>query len=115
MNVLLDERNVYEDFDMENNVLYFKIGVQGLVSFHGRNYNRKKRMTAEEIQTLTTNAAFYPINSHCYINLAKIKSVSGGTVYFGSENSFDSKHLPVNRRKQALIEQKFLQLTKRSG
>lgn len=104
MNVALKERNVYEEFDVESDVLYFKLGMQGLVSFHGRNYNRKKRMTAEELKSLISKRNFVQISSSCYINTAKVKSVGGGTVYFGSEHS-DAKQLPVNRRKQLEIEQ----------
>lgn len=102
MNVALQERNVYENFDSESDVLYFKIGSQGLVSFHGRNYNRKKKMTAEEIQKLTGNRNYFPISSTCYINISKIKSIADGTIYFGAKS--DAKQLPVNRRKQFVIE-----------
>lgn len=111
MNVALNERNVYEDFDLESDVLFFKIGIQGLVSFHGRNYNKKKRMTAEELQALTSRSSYFQISSNCYINIAKIKSIASGTIYFGSEYS-ESKQLTVNRRKQFIIEQLFSQRMK---
>lgn len=103
MSVALQERNVYENFDSESDVLYFKIGGQGLVSFHGRNYNKKKKMTAEEMKKLTQNRNYYPISSNCYINIGKIKTISDGTIYFGSSHS-DAKQLTVNRRKQFVIE-----------
>ncbi|WP_424767378.1 LytTR family transcriptional regulator DNA-binding domain-containing protein [Paenibacillus sp. sgz302251] len=108
VNVMLSERNVYEDFDLESDVLYFKVGVQGLVSFHGRNYNIKKRMTAEQLKELTNKSSFYQISSNCYINIGKIKTIEGGTIYFGSDIS-ESKRLTVNRRKQYVIEQLFSQ------
>jgi hypothetical protein len=108
MNVALEERNVYENFDSESDVLYFKIGSQGLVSFHGRNYNRKKKMTAEEIQKLTSSRNYYPVSSNCYINISKVKTISDGTIYFGSAHS-DSKQLPVNRRKQFEIGKLIMQ------
>lgn len=108
MNLALSERNVYEDFDLESDVLYFKVGIQGLVSFHGRNYNIKKRMTAELITQLIGKSSFYQISSNCYINLGKIKSISGGTIYFGTDCS-ESKQLTVNRRKQYVIQQLFRQ------
>ncbi|WP_243643995.1 LytTR family transcriptional regulator DNA-binding domain-containing protein [Paenibacillus pinisoli] len=104
MNVALKERNVYEEFDVESDVLYFKLGMQGLVSFHGRNYNRKKRITAEELKNLISKQNFLQISSSCYINTAKVTSVGSGTVYFGPEYS-DAKQLPVNRRKQQEIQQ----------
>lgn len=108
MNVALNDQNVYESFDLESKVFYFKIGTQGLVSFHGRNYNRKKRMTADQMKELTGNNNYYQINSSCFINIAKIKSIADGTIYFGSEYS-DSKQISVNRRKQHVIEQLFSQ------
>ncbi|MDQ6421203.1 LytTR family transcriptional regulator DNA-binding domain-containing protein [Paenibacillus sp. LHD-117] len=110
MSVALNERNVYENFDQESDVLYFKLGSQGLVSFHGRNYNRKKRMTAEELRSLTNEKNYFQISSDCFINLSKIRSISDGTVYFGSQNS-DAKQLHVNRRKQYAIEQVFQQFS----
>lgn len=111
MNVALSERNVYEDFDLKSDILYFKIGFQELVSFHGRNYNIKKRMTTEQIQQLTNDRSFYQVSSNCYINIDKIKSIASGTIYFGPELT-DSKQLPVNRRKQYVIEQLFSQRSK---
>lgn len=108
MNEVLSERNVYEDFELESDVLYFKLGMQGLVSFHGRNYNIKKRMTAEQIDQLTHQSSFYPVNSNCYINIGKIKTIEGGTIHFDSEIA-DSKQVSVNRRKQFVIQQLFSQ------
>lgn len=108
MNVVMSERNVYEDFELESDVLYFKIGMQGLVSFHGRNYNIKKRMTAEQLKQLTNKSSFYQISSNCYINIGKIKTIAGGTIYFGSDIS-ESKQVSVNRRKQYVIQQLFSQ------
>lgn len=108
MNLALQERNVYENFDLASDILYFKIGSQGIVSFHGRNYNIKKRMTADQIKKLVSERSFYPINSNCHINIDKIKSIDSGTIYFGSEYS-DSKQVSVNRRKQYVIQQLFSQ------
>ncbi|MUT67791.1 LytTR family transcriptional regulator DNA-binding domain-containing protein [Paenibacillus sp. NEAU-GSW1] len=110
MNATLSEKNVYEDFELESDVLYFRIGSFGLVSFHGRNYNIKKRMTADEIKQLTQEKSFYQVNSHCYINIGKIKSIAGGVIYFGAEYS-ESKQVPVPRRKQYVIQQLFMQRT----
>ncbi|WP_139995834.1 MULTISPECIES: LytTR family transcriptional regulator DNA-binding domain-containing protein [Paenibacillus] len=108
VNVVLSERNVYEDFELESDVLYFKLGMQGLVSFHGRNYNIKKRMTAEQIEQLTHERSFYQISSNCFINIGKIKTIADGTIYFGSDIS-ESKQVTVNRRKQYVIQQLFSQ------
>lgn len=111
MNVALNERNEYENFDVESDVLYFKTGVQELVCFHGRNYNRTRKMTAAELKQLVSQPAFYQVSSNCYVNLSKIKSISDGTIYFGTAFS-DAKKLNVNRRKQYVIEQLFTQRLK---
>lgn len=110
MNATLSQRNIYEDFDLESDVLFFKIGTLGLVSFHGRNYNIKRRMTVEQIKQLTSESSFYQVNTNCYINIGKIKSIAGGIIYFGSEYS-ESKQLPIPRRKQYVIQQLFTQRT----
>ncbi|MCU6712952.1 hypothetical protein M6D81_30050 [Paenibacillus sp. J5C_2022] len=109
--VVLNERNIYKDFDLEKDVLYFKIGVQGLVSFHGPYYNRKIRMTADEIRQLTEKINYFQISSNCYINISGIRSIENGTVCFGTASS-DTKRLSVNRRKQFVIEQLFSQRKK---
>ncbi|MBH5317399.1 LytTR family transcriptional regulator DNA-binding domain-containing protein [Paenibacillus sp. GSMTC-2017] len=111
MNVAQHERDVYTNFDLESDVLYFRIGGQGLVSFHGRNYNRKKKLSAGEIQQLKKKNTYFQISSNCFINITKIKSIASKTIYFGSEHS-DAKHLPVNRRKRSVIEQLFIQRMK---
>jgi hypothetical protein len=52
MSSLLEARNVYEDFEVETDILFFKVGDHDLVIIHGRNYNIKKRMTAEQLKRL---------------------------------------------------------------
>ena len=106
MNVALQERNVYENFELESDILFFKVGVQNLVSFHGRNYNIKKRMSSEQLKQLTDNKNFFAISSSCFINIGKIKSIASGTIYFGADIS-DAKQISVNRRKQSMIQQLF--------
>ncbi len=110
MSVALSERNVYENFDQESDVLYFKLGSQGLVSFHGRNYNKKKSMSVEEVRSLMKEKNYFQISSDCFINLSKIRSVADGTVFFGSQHT-DCKKLHVNRRKQYAIEQVYRQFS----
>ena len=108
MNTTQQERNVYEDFELETDILYFKIGALGLVSFHGRNYNIKKRMSAEQMTEITNHSSFYPIRSNCYINIGKIHSITSGVIYFGSKYD-ESKQLIVPRRKQYMVQQLFAQ------
>lgn len=108
MNVAQHERNVYEEFDLKSDILFFKLGNHGLVSFHGKNYNIKKRINAEQIAKLASDNGFFKMSSSCYINIGKIKSVASGVIYFGP-NGQESKQLPVNRRKQHIIQQLFSQ------
>jgi len=110
MNVAQRERNVYEDFDLKSDILFFRLGNQGLVSFHGKNYNIKKRMTAEGIEQLVSDNGFYKISSACYINIGKIKSIASGKIYFGPDCP-ESKQVNVNRRKQHVVQQLFTQWT----
>ncbi len=114
VNVALKDRNMYEDFELESDILYFKTGVQDLVSFHGRNYNIKKRMTSDQLNQLISNSNFFQISSNCYINISKIKSIASGTIYFG-EDTTDAKRVSVNRRKQSMIQQLFSKQTNNIG
>ncbi len=108
VNATLSERNIYEDFDLDADILYFRTGTQGLVSFHGRNYNIKKRMTAEQLQELIHHQGFYAVGGGCYININKIKTIDSGNIYFDSDIA-DSRQMAVNRRKQYVIQQLFVQ------
>ncbi|MFC4776207.1 LytTR family transcriptional regulator DNA-binding domain-containing protein [Paenibacillus sp. GCM10023252] len=108
MKVVRDTRNVYEDFELESDILYYRIGSLGIVSFHGRNYNIKKRMTTEQIKQLTNEPSFFQVSSNCFINLRKVKSIEGGKVLFGTDYS-ESKQVEVPRRKQVVIEKLFTQ------
>ncbi|WP_327204957.1 LytTR family transcriptional regulator DNA-binding domain-containing protein [Paenibacillus sp. Leaf72] len=98
------ERNIYEDFEIESDVLFFKVGMPELVSFHGRNYNIKKRMTGDQIRKLIDDSHFYQVSSNCYINIRKVKAITDGIAYFGTDAS-DSKNVPIPRRKQTVIKQ----------
>lgn len=92
-------RNVYEDFVVETDILFFKTGSHGLVSFHGRNYNIKKRMTADNISSLLNGKQFYHVGGNCYVNVDKVTAVEQGIVYFG-EKAPSAKHLRIPRWKQ---------------
>lgn len=106
MNVALQHRNVYEDFNLEQDILFFKIGTQSLVSFHGNNYNIKKRVSSDLLQQHIANPNFFKISSTCYVNVSKIKSIASGTIYFGTD-ILQTKRLTINRRKQSMIKQLF--------
>ncbi|UNK16793.1 LytTR family transcriptional regulator DNA-binding domain-containing protein [Paenibacillus sp. N3/727] len=94
-----ESRNVYEDFVVETDILFFKTGTHGLVSFHGRNYNIKKRMTAEQITSLLSGKQFFNVGGNCYVNVDKATDVEQGIVFFG-EKAPSSKFLRIPRRKQ---------------
>lgn len=101
-NILLEARNVYEDFEVETDILFFKVGDHDLVIFHGRNYNIKKRMTAEQLNRLLSNSCYYPVYGTCYVNLNKISSIEDDCIYFG-EMGLYAKHIRVPKRKQESI------------
>ncbi|MEK3734478.1 MULTISPECIES: hypothetical protein [Paenibacillus] len=96
-------RNVYEDFVVETDILFFKTGSHGLVSFHGRNYNITKRMTAEQLRGLLSDKTFYPVYSNCYVNVRKITALEQGVAYFG-EMAPSAKRLRIPRWKQEAIK-----------
>lgn len=100
--ILLEARNLYEDFEVETDILFFKVGDHDLVIFHGRNYNIKKRMTAEQLGRLLSNPSYYQVYSGCYVNLGKISSITDDCIYFGEMGAF-AKHIRVPRRKQESI------------
>jgi hypothetical protein len=102
MSVALETRNVYEDFEVETDILFFKVGAQGSVSFHGRNYNIKKRMSAEQLGKLKSNTGFYQVQSDCFVNMRKIGSIERDHIFFGQKGP-EAKRLPVSRRKQQVL------------
>jgi len=96
-------RDLYEDFEVERDILFFKLGSHGQVSFHGQNYNLKKRMSADEVQTLTRLASFVRLKSDCYVNAGKVSSIEDDRLYFGAK---DAKSLTVSKRQQQLVRER---------
>jgi hypothetical protein len=106
MNVAPQEKNVYEDFEPRNDTLFFKVGVHGLISFHGRNYNIKKRMSNEERNRLLTDTeTFFRVSSDCYVNVRNISVMGDEYLFFGDT----SKRLSCSQRKQHMIRQMMAQ------
>ncbi|MFP4974502.1 hypothetical protein ACE6ED_03780 [Paenibacillus sp. CN-4] len=99
--ILLEARNVYEDFEVEKDILFFKVGDHHSVIFHGRNYNIKKRMSAEQLNRLLSNPNYYQVNG-CYVNLTKISSIEDDCIYFGEKGRY-AKHVRVPKWKQESI------------
>ncbi|MBW7454229.1 LytTR family transcriptional regulator DNA-binding domain-containing protein [Paenibacillus sepulcri] len=103
MNVALSERNVYENFEVETDILYFNVGRLGLVSFHGRNYNIKKSMSADQLNAYIADGRFVKVNANCYVNSGKIMSLTDGIIQFQGCGS-DDKQVPVSKWRQHQIK-----------
>lgn len=110
MNVALEVQNTYEDFILEVDILYFRVGEHGLVSFHGKNYHIKKRLSTEQILNITSDAFFFKVNTDCYVNTRKIQHIQDSKVYFevrGAESKFTSiTKLRQHRLKEIIQQQK---------
>lgn len=81
MNVGLDLKDMYDDFDPLS-TYFFKMGSHGLVCFHGKNYSIKQRLTAEQTSKLITNPMFHRISTNCYVNLRKIYDIKDNVIMF---------------------------------
>jgi hypothetical protein len=102
MNVALHDKNRYEDFEPKTDTLFFKVGSHDLISFHGRNYNIKKRLSTDEKFRLMSDAAFVRLDSHCYVNAGKISRIEADAICFGDSG----KRIPCSKRKQQMIRER---------
>lgn len=98
-----DKQNLYENFEVEKDIYYFKIGTLGLVSFHGRNYNIKKTMTTEQLSKYISNGQFVKVSGSCYVNTRKIVAMTGGMILFDQKGS-ETKQVPVSKWRQHHIK-----------
>jgi hypothetical protein len=105
MNVALETRNLYEDFVLEKDILYYRTGGHGLVSFHGKNFNVKRRLSAEQLQKIIAEGTFYKVNDDCYVNIMKIQAIKDSRVYFEAFNSDDAKCVPVSKHKHFRLKE----------
>ncbi|MCQ6558491.1 hypothetical protein [Paenibacillus mendelii] len=103
MNVAPDNRNVYETMEIEKDILYFKIGKLGLVSFHGRNYNIKKKLSKEQLYHYIAGGQFAKVSSNCYVNVSKIISVKEGLVRFDCGRP-ETKYVHVSKWRQSHVK-----------
>ncbi|AZN40281.1 hypothetical protein [Paenibacillus albus] len=105
MKVVADEnRNVYENFEVEKDIYYFKVGKTGLVSFHGRNYNIKKNITTEQLNSYISSGRFIKVSGTCYVNKEKVLSFSDGLICF-DHNISESKQVHVSKWRLQGIKQ----------
>lgn len=97
MKVVADEnRNVYENFEVEKDIYYFKVGKTGLVSFHGRNYNIKKNITTEQLKSYISSGRFIKVNGNCFVNKEKVLSFTDGLICFDHSAS-EAKQVQVSK------------------
>lgn len=104
MNVALDTKNTYEDFILQKDIIYFRIGDHGLVSFHGKNYHVKKRMSSEQIHEITSDTLFFKVNTDSYVNTRKITNIQDGKVFFEIKGS-DSKYVTITKLRQYRLKE----------
>jgi hypothetical protein len=108
MNVTLETRNIYEDFVLEMDILYYRMGNHGLVSFHGKNFNVHRRLTQEQLQKMVTEGTFFKVNNDCFVNLTKINTIKDGRVYFESYSD-DAKCVTVSKPKLHRLKELLVQ------
>jgi DNA-binding LytR/AlgR family response regulator len=104
MNFAQDIIYTYRDFDLEKDILYFKISSHGLVCFHGKNFNVTKRISSEQLLHMTKHSRFFKVNMDSYANIEKIEHVAKGKVYFAS-HEFINKSIPITRLRQHSIHE----------
>ena len=104
MNAALEPRNMYEDFVLEEDILYYRIGRHGLVSFHGKNFNVRRRLSTEQLQKITADNNFYKVNADCYVNIMKVTTIQDSRVYFES-TGMDAKCIPIDRLKHHRLKE----------
>jgi hypothetical protein len=100
MNVTLEdtfeERNSYEDFILVKDILYFRIKDRGLVSFHGKNFNVKRRMSSDQLGSMMSSSDFFKVNTDCFVNLKMVQMIQDNRVYFGPKSE-DSKSVSITK------------------
>ncbi|MEW9700001.1 LytTR family transcriptional regulator DNA-binding domain-containing protein [Paenibacillus sp. SI8] len=104
MNVALDMKNTYEDFVLQKDIVYFRVGERGLVSFHGKNYHIKKRMSTEEIVEITSDLDFFKVNTDCYVNTRKISQIQDNKVFFELKGA-ESKYVTITKLRQYRLKE----------
>ncbi|MNI71225.1 hypothetical protein D3C73_1270860 [compost metagenome] len=104
MNVALETRNIYDDFSIQQDILYFRVGDHGLVSFHGRNFNVKKRLSTDQMNQYMADSSFFKANTDCYVNLGKVESIQDGKVCFDLHDS-NSKHVALTKLRESRLRE----------
>ncbi|MFC0211359.1 hypothetical protein ACFFK0_02645 [Paenibacillus chartarius] len=103
MHVAPDKERAFEEFVLERDILYFRVGDHGLVSFHGRNFNWRKRFSTEELRKVTSQQAFFQVNTDCYVNTARVSVIRDGCVYFDT-GELDGKSVMITKLRQSRLK-----------
>jgi hypothetical protein len=106
------QSDVYENFEPRRDSLFFRVDrAHGLICFHGRNYNIKKRLSADERNRLLSDSTFFRLDSNCYVNAGKISGMDEDAICFGDTN----KRIPLSRRNKQRILNLLSAASKASG
>ena len=98
-------RDLYDDLALERDVLFFKVGGPGMVCFHGRNFNLRKRLSSDRIALLRSDPNFCLVAPDTYVNLRKVSEFDGDVLYFG-EKGPEAKRLPVSLWRRSAIRER---------
>ncbi len=104
MNVA-QELDLYEQFEPKKDSLFFRIGAPNLISFHGRNYQIKKRITADQMKSLIDDSSFIRVSPDCYVNVNRVTAVENDCLFF-QEKTYGQNRMPVSRKMQEIIRER---------
>jgi hypothetical protein len=104
MHLAQDIAHTYRDFDLEKDILYFKLGSHGLVIFHGKTFYVTKRISSEQLSHMTKQSTFVKVNMDSYANIEKIEHVAKGKVFFVS-HEYVHKTIPITRLRQHTMQE----------
>ncbi|GAB6990729.1 LytTR family transcriptional regulator DNA-binding domain-containing protein [Paenibacillus pini] len=89
--------NEYQNFDPVNDAFFFKVGTQGQIIFHGRNYIIKKRLSTAEQTNLLSQPNFVRAASNLYVNVSRIRGIEGNVLHFRDEFAYP-RTISVSKR-----------------
>lgn len=101
MNLAEARKDMYEQFEPKQDALFFKVGRPGMISFHGKNYNIKKRMTPDESNKLIKDVTFVKIATDVYVNVGKVTSIKNDCLCFDGNGD---KQVPVSKQNLQVIK-----------
>jgi DNA-binding LytR/AlgR family response regulator len=107
MNVA-QEQDLYEQFEPKKDTLFFRIGAQDLISFHGRNYHIRKRISPDQRKSLFDDSSFIRVSTDCYVNVNRVTAVEDDCLFF-QEKTYGLNRMPVSRKMQELIRERIEQ------